>query len=59
MFDFENFPIKLSGKTVKYICPKCKYEFEAPIEAVLEFEAKRRMEWFTYFNTSIHNMCQV
>ena len=38
MFDFENFPIKLSGKTVKYICPKCKYEFEAPIEAVLEFE---------------------
>lgn len=36
MFDFENFSIKLSGKTVKYICPKCKYEFEAPIEAVLE-----------------------
>ena len=28
MFDFENFPIKLSGKTVKYICPKCKYKFE-------------------------------
>ena len=33
MFDFENFPIKLSE-----ICPKFKYEFEAPIEAVLEFE---------------------
>lgn len=40
MFDFENFPIKLSGKTVKYICPKCKYEFEAPIEAVLELKKK-------------------
>ena len=37
MFDFKNFPIKLSGKTVNYICPKCKYKFEAPIEAVLEF----------------------
>ncbi len=24
MFDFDNFPIKLSGKTVDYICPKCK-----------------------------------
>ena len=38
MFDFDNFPIKLSEKTVNYICPKCKYKFEAPIEAVLEFE---------------------
>ena len=38
MFDFDNFPIKLSGKTVNYICPKCKYKFEAPIKAVLEFE---------------------
>ena len=37
MFDFENFPFKLSGKTVDYICPKCKYKFQAPIEAVLEF----------------------
>ena len=37
MFDFDNFPIKLSEKTVNYICPKCKYKFEAPIEAVLEF----------------------
>ena len=35
MFDF---PFKISGKTVSYICPKCKYKFEAPIEAVLEFE---------------------
>lgn len=38
MFDFDNFPVKLSGKTVNYICPKCKYKFEATIEAVLEFE---------------------
>ena len=38
MFDFDNFPIKLSGKTALYICPKCKYKFQAPIEAVLEFE---------------------
>lgn len=43
MFDFDNFPIKLSGKTVNYICPKCKYKFEAPIEAVLEFEQED--EW--------------
>ena len=33
-FDFNNFPMKLSGKTVIYICPKCKYKFDAPIEAV-------------------------
>ena len=38
MFDFDSFPFKLSGKTVDYICPKCKYTFEAPIEAVHEFE---------------------
>ncbi len=38
MFDFDSFPFKLSGKTVSYICPKCKYKFDAPIEAVLEFE---------------------
>ena len=38
MFDFESFPIKLSEKVVNYICPKCKYKFEAFIEAVLEFE---------------------
>ena len=38
MFDFSSFPFKLSGKTIDYICPKCKYKFEAPIEAVLEFE---------------------
>ena len=37
MFNFEDFPFKLSGKTVDYICPKCKYKFQAPIEAVLEF----------------------
>lgn len=43
MFDFDNFPIKLSGRTVNYNCPKCKYKFEAPIEAVLEFEQED--EW--------------
>ncbi len=37
-FDFSNIPIPLSGKVVNYICPKCKVEFEAPIEMVLEFE---------------------
>ena len=34
MFDFESFPIKLSEKVINYICPECKYKFEA----VLEFE---------------------
>ena len=43
MFNFENFPFKLSGETVDYICPKCKFKFEAPIEAVLEFEQED--EW--------------
>lgn len=43
MFDFDNSPIRLSEKTVNYICPKCKYKFEAPIEAVLEFEQED--EW--------------
>ena len=37
MFDFESFPIKLSEKVINYICPECKYKFEAFIEAVLEF----------------------
>ena len=37
-FDFSSYPFKLSGQTVNYICPKCKYKFQAPIEAVLEFE---------------------
>ena len=43
MFDFNLFPFALSGKTVAYICPKCKYKFDAPIEAVLEFEQED--EW--------------
>ena len=43
MFDFNSFPFKLSGKTVNYICPKCKYKFDAPIEAVLQFEQED--EW--------------
>ena len=42
-FDFSSYPFKLSGKTVNYICPKYKYKFEAPIEAVLEFEQED--EW--------------
>ena len=37
-FDFSTIPIPLSGKVVGYICPKCKVEFEVPIEMVLEFE---------------------
>ena len=43
MFVFDNFPIKLSGKTVDYICPNCKFKFEASIEAVHEFEQEN--EW--------------
>ncbi len=43
MFDFNNFPFQLSGKTVDYICPKCKLKFKAPIEAVHEFEQED--EW--------------
>ena len=39
-FDFKSYPFKLSGKVVNYICPKCKHKFEAPIEAVLEFESE-------------------
>ena len=37
-FDFSTIPIKLSGKVVNYICPKCKVTFEVPIEMVHEFE---------------------
>jgi len=37
-FDFKSWPMPLSGKVVIYICPKCKTKFEAPIEAVLEWE---------------------
>ena len=52
MFDFDNFPIKLSGKTVNYICPKCKYKFEAPIEAVLKFD--KRMNEKVYLFLCFH-----
>lgn len=31
-FDFSTIPIPFSGKIVEYIYPKCKVEFEAPIE---------------------------
>ena len=34
MFDFNSFPFKLSDKTVAYICPKCKYKFDTPIDYV-------------------------
>ncbi len=56
-FDFENYPIKLSGKTVNYICPKCKYKFQVPIEAILEFEQED--EWnerTSYFYTTIYHL---
>ena len=43
MIDFNSFPFNLSGETVSYICPKCNYKFEAPIEAVLQFEQED--EW--------------
>ena len=39
-FDFSTIPIPLSGKVVEYICPKCKVEFEAPIEMVKEFDKR-------------------
>ena len=37
-FDFSTIPIPLSGNIVEYIFPKCKVEFEVPIEMVWEFE---------------------
>ena len=37
-FDFNSYPFPLSGNVVNYICTKCKCKFEAPIEAVEEFE---------------------
>lgn len=42
-FDFNSFPMELSDKIVIYICPKCKNKFEAPFEAVEEFEQED--EW--------------
>ena len=50
MFDFNSFPFQLSGKTVAYICPKCKYKFDAPIEAVLEFEEDDELSLLKSFN---------
>ena len=43
IMDFNSFPFKLSGIKVDYICPKCNHKFEAPIEAVLQFEQED--EW--------------
>ena len=55
MFDFENFPIKLSE-----ICLKCKYEFEAPIEAVLEFEEDDEWNGLPILTPTIYYyMCQM
>lgn len=34
MFDFNSFPFKLSGKTVAYICAKCKFDKCVPIDYV-------------------------
>lgn len=31
-FDFDSFPIELSGKTVDYICPKCNFDTCVPID---------------------------
>ena len=38
MFKFKFFPLKRIRKTINNSCSKCKYKFEAPIEAVHEFE---------------------
>ena len=37
-FNFDNWPMPLSGKIIMYICHKCKYKIEVPIEAVKEWE---------------------
>lgn len=37
-FDFKSWPMPLSGKIVMYICPKCKYKIEVPVEAAEEWE---------------------
>ena len=31
-FDFDSWPMPLSGKIIMYICPKCKYKIEVPIK---------------------------
>ena len=42
-FDFSTIPIPLSHKVIIYICPKCKEEYEVPIEMVEEFEEEDAM----------------
>ena len=42
-FDFSSYPFPLSGEVIIYICPKCKSKFEAPLEAVYEFEMEDQM----------------
>ena len=37
-FDFDSWPMPLSHKIIMYICPKCKYKIEVPVEAVQEWE---------------------
>ena len=56
-FDFNSYPFKLSGKTVNYICPKCKYKFQAPLEAVLEFEQEDAWNRITNFDSSLYSLC--
>ena len=48
-FDFSTIPIPLSHKVIIYICPKCKEEYEVPIEMVEEFEEEDAI------NKKIHN----
>lgn len=37
-FDFKSWMVPLSGKIIMYICPKCKYTIEIPIEAAKEWD---------------------
>ena len=55
MYNYNNFPFKLSGKTVDYICQRCKYQSKAPIETILEIEED---EWNNLpFSTPPYIIC--
>lgn len=56
-FDFSTIPIPLSGEIVEYICPKCKTEFEAPIEMVEEFEEEDAFNGLP-ISTPPYTICQ-
>ena len=43
-FNFDSQPMQLSRKIVMYICPKCKYKIEVPIEAAKEWEEEDILE---------------